>query len=136
MRAVPAVFLAVLVMLGAAACGDDGGAVAPDLSVEAAGPHAVGVRAVVLADGARSRMLPTLIFYPAEPPTAPAAGLTIEQLEDEPHRSTYVGLLADAPAGCPTRSIDGALDAALAPGRYPLVVVSHTRAPSPVVILL
>lgn len=109
---------------GLAGCGDDG-AIAADRSVEAAGAYPVGIASVTLTDAARTRSLPTLIFYPALPPTAPAAGLTVEFLEDEPHRAAYVGLLDAAPAGCPTRSLDAALGGDAAAGRFPLVMVSH-----------
>ena len=123
MRALPAL-VSCCVLVGAAACGDDGG-VEADLSVEEAGPHSVGVRSLVLDDAARQRVLPALVFYPAVTPTAPAAGLTVEQLEDEPRRTTYADLLDAAPAGCPTTSLEAALGGDVAAGTFPLVVVSH-----------
>ena len=121
MRAVPALMLSVLVL----GCGDDGAAT-PDLSVEATGTFDVGVRAVTLDDQARGRTLPTLLFYPAAPPTAPAAGLTIDLLAGAAHRADYVRLLDAAPAGCPTRALSQAAEGAeVAAGRFPLVVMSH-----------
>ncbi|HVV83792.1 MAG TPA: hypothetical protein VHE35_12040 [Kofleriaceae bacterium] len=130
MRALSSAVLPLVLALGtaAAACGDgdDGGStVPPDLSVEAAGPHAVGVRSVELADAARARSLPALILYPAQAPAAPEAGLAIEQVEDPPRSTTYAGLLDAAPAGCPTRRLDASLDATPEAGPFPLVVVSH-----------
>ncbi len=97
-------------------------AVAPDLSVEADGDFAVGLRALVLDDAARGRALPTLLLYPTAAPTAEVA---VEQLAAPAHRATYAGLLAAAPPACPTRSVKLAVDAAPAAGRFPLVVVSH-----------
>src|SRR5689334_22037909 len=120
-------FAFALSIAAVAGCGGDDGtpAVQPDLTVEQAGPHAVGVRSLMLDDSAHRRTLPALVFYPAQPPAAPEAGLAIEMLESEPRQSAYAHLLADAPPACPTHTLDASLDAAVAAGRYPLVVVSH-----------
>jgi predicted dienelactone hydrolase len=50
--------------------------------------------------------------------------VAIEALEGEPVRAQYAGLLAAAPA-CPARSARVAIDAAVAPGSFPLVLYSH-----------
>ena len=121
MRAVPLLSLAILLLQ---ACGDDGAA-APDQTVEAIGPHAVGVQSVTIEDRGRGRGLPMLIFFPAEPPAAPDAGLTIELLEDEPHHSAYARLLDLAPAGCPSRALPAMLGGTVAAGSFPLIAVSH-----------
>ncbi|MCE9577439.1 MAG: dienelactone hydrolase family protein [Deltaproteobacteria bacterium] len=111
-----------LALLVVAACGGTD----PDTSVEAAGAFAVGTAHVTLTDTARSRDLSTQIWYPATADAAAAAttGFPIEQLEDEPRRTTYAGLLAAAPA-CPTRTAHAALGAAPAAGSFPLVMFSH-----------
>lgn len=114
------------------ACGDDGGAgpdagVAPDLSVEAAGPFAVGTATVTLVDAARSRTLPTQLWYPADAGAAAAAatGFGVAEFEAEPNRTAYADLLAAADPSCATRTAHAARDAAPAAGRFPLIAVSH-----------
>jgi dienelactone hydrolase len=114
----------VLALLLVAACGgDDGdGGTDPDLSVEAAGPHAVGTRRQVLMDTERSRELTLQVWYP----TAAAGGtFAVEELEDEPRRGEYAALLAAAPAGCPTRMAQATRDATPAAGMWPLLGFSH-----------
>jgi dienelactone hydrolase len=122
-RCVPLVALAV----AAPALGACGGGTAPDLSVESAGPFPVGTARITLDDAARSRTLVTQLWYPAAESAraAAAAGFPIEQLEDEPNRTTYAGLLAAAPAGCPTRTAHAAVDADPAAGSFPLIAFSH-----------
>lgn len=113
-------------MFLAAACGDDGGgAVEPDDSVETDGAHRVGVRTATLDDGDRARALHVAFFYPAPPATAPEAGLTIDQLAPAAERQRYRTLLDAAPAGCPGDHLSASLDAPVAAGAFPLVVLSH-----------
>jgi predicted dienelactone hydrolase len=115
--------LALALVLAVVACGGTD----PDLSVEVAGTYAVGTARFTLTDTARTRDLVTQIWYPATPAAAAAAttGFPIEQLEDEPRRTTYAGLLAAAPATCPTRTAHAALAAAPAAGTFPLILFSH-----------
>jgi dienelactone hydrolase len=118
----PAVVVASSLAL--AACGGDDGATGPDRSVEQDGAEHVGVRAYTVA-AASQRVLPVLLFYPAEPPAAPEAGLAIDQLAPAEHRAAYRALLDDAPAGCPADHLPASLDAAVRPGAFPMVMLSH-----------
>lgn len=86
-----------------------------DRSVESRGPHAVGTTRFESGSYVMQAWYPT--------PDA-AASVGIEQLESEPLRSQYAGLLAAAP-DCATRTLDVALDAVPAAGAFPLVVLSH-----------
>lgn len=112
--------LAALALL--AACGAD--APAPDLSFESAGPHPVGV---VAREAAIGRSLRYLVWFPTEAARAAeaAAGVPIEALAPAVERAGYAALLATASADCPTRTAHAALDAPVAAGTWPLVVVSH-----------
>jgi len=85
------------------------------------GPWSAGARTVVLTDA--DRPLTVEVWYP-----------TVAAVADEPvadwvapaeRRTAYEALLAAAPAGCPTRSLPVARDAAAAEGDWPLVVLSH-----------
>ena len=128
----PALALFAASLLAAAACGDDGGGgpdagVAPDLSVEAAGPYPVGTATVTIADPARGRDLPTQLWYPADASAAAAAdaGFGYAEFEVEPHRTAYADLLAAAAPTCATRTAHAAKDATPAAGRFPLIAISH-----------
>ena len=66
----------VLALVIVAACGSSP---APDLSVETAGPHAVGTRALTLTDVARARTLTVQLWYPTD---AAAPSTPFEQQED------------------------------------------------------
>jgi len=116
-----------LPVVAALACSDP--APAPDLSVEAPGPYPVATARFTITrpDGGGDRVLPGQVWYPAEPgaAAAAAAGFPVEELEDEPNRTGYAGLLAQAPAGCPTRTVHAAAGAAVATGRFPLIGFSH-----------
>jgi dienelactone hydrolase len=88
--------------------------------VESAGDYSVGTtRLETTRDGI------TYTLQAWFPTAAPASSVAIEQLEAEPHRTQYAGLLAAAPAGCPTRTLDVALDAEPLAGAFPLIVLSH-----------
>jgi dienelactone hydrolase len=113
---------AVLMLCLVAACGGDPDPVAPDLSVEAAGPHQVGTRRVVATDGARQREVTMQVWYPT---SATAAAFAIEELEDEPNRAAYAGLLATADPACATRQVTAARDGAPAGSGLPLLLFSH-----------
>lgn len=114
------------VTLALAACGgDDGAGVEPDLSVELPGPYAVGVKKVTFQQSAPARTLPTDLFYPAPPPAAPEAGLTIDMLASGDHGAAYRALVDAAPGGCPSDHLAASLDAAVLPGPFPLVMLSH-----------
>jgi dienelactone hydrolase len=108
---------ASLVLAGlTAACGSEA---APDLSVEAAGRHTVGTSRLEASVGGRPVIVQA--WYPTD--AAPAA-VAIEQLEAEPRRTDYAGLLAAA-GPCPTRSLEVAVDAPPLAGPFPVVVGSH-----------
>lgn len=111
--------LAAVLVLGAAACGDD--APAPDRSVEQPGPYAAATARYTAMDAARGRLLEIQAWYPTE---AAAAEVGIETLEDAPQRARYAGLLASAPA-CATRRTTVAVDALPTPGPFPVVLFSH-----------
>lgn len=98
-----------------------GGGAAPDRTVEQPGLHGVATTRFVATDPARARTLTVQAWYPS---AALAADLPIEMLEIDPVRTRYAGLIAAAPP-CPTRSVHVALDAAPAPGSFPLVLFSH-----------
>lgn len=116
---------AVLVASGClVGCDDGGAAAAPDLSLEAPGPHVVGTTRIDLTDDARGRALPLQVWYPAAPGST-ATELPIETLEEEPNRSAYAALLAAADPACATRTLRAARDATPDPGPFPLVVISH-----------
>ncbi|MBE7447520.1 MAG: hypothetical protein HS111_01105 [Kofleriaceae bacterium] len=123
-RLAPRSLLAVtaLALAPGAGCGED--APAPDLAVEARGPHPVGTRRAVRDDAARGRALTVQVWYPAAAGAA-EADVPIAELEAEPARTTYADLLAQADAGCPTRTARVAVDAAPAAGSFPLVAYSH-----------
>jgi dienelactone hydrolase len=108
----------------ATACGGDP---APDLTVESAGPAPVGTARWTVDDSARTRTLVVQAWYPATPDAAPTAtaGFPIEELEDEPNRAAYQGLLAAADPTCPTRTAHAARDATPAAGPHPVVLFSH-----------
>ncbi len=128
----PALALLAAWLVTSAGCGDDGGGgpdagVAPDLSVEAAGPYPVGTATVTIADPARSRDLPTQLWYPADASAAAAAaaGFGFAEFEVEPNRTAYADLLAAADPTCATRTAHAARDATPAAGRFPLIAMSH-----------
>jgi predicted dienelactone hydrolase len=109
---------AVLALVIVAACASSP---APDLSVEMAGPHSVGTRALTLTDPARVRTLSIQLWYPTD---AAATATPFEQQELGSNAQTYASLLAGAP-DCPTRTIDVAVDAAPMPGAWQAIVFSH-----------
>src|SRR4051812_48308152 len=77
------------------------------------GPHAVGVRTVDLSDTARSRYLPTEVWYPA---TSAYAG----QDTSESTMDHY-----DLLPGFPPLKQSAVRDAAAAQGHFPVVMFSH-----------
>lgn len=113
--------LPVLVVL--AACGDD----PLDISFEAGSVYPPGTRALTLTDDARSRSLPTQVWYPAEAGAAAAAGagFAVTEYEAEPNRMRLTELLAAADPRCPTTTAHAARDAAPAAGTFPLIAMSH-----------
>ena len=112
----PAMFRAVAIVISVSACG-----VSPDLGVEAQGKYEVGTVRLDLTDAARARTLTAQIWYPTD--TA-ATDVPIEQLEIDPHRAAYAGLLATSPS-CPARTAHVAMNATAADGTFPLVAFSH-----------
>jgi dienelactone hydrolase len=111
-------------LLLVAACG---GGPSPKIEVESAGPYPVGTTRFTLEDTARGRTLPAQAWYPAdEAARADAeAGFPVEDFEDEPNRATYAAMLDAAPPQCPSKRTHAAVDAAAAPGPFPLVMSSH-----------
>ncbi len=91
------------------------------------GPYAVGRAHFVLVDEARGRSLPVQVWYPAAAGSAEVESPIEALLVDEEQRTTYAGLLAEAPQGCPTRQIVDAADAPISEdeARWPLVAFSH-----------
>jgi dienelactone hydrolase len=79
----------------------------------ARGPHPVGVRTFEWTDSARSRHLPTEVWYPA---TEACRG----QDTDEATQDRY-----DIVVGLPQGSQQAVRDAEASPGRHPLVMFSH-----------
>ncbi len=107
-----------LLIVAVAACGSSGPA--PDRSVEAPGPYAVGTARFEVSGGGPAPYV-MQAWYPTDAAPAPVA---IEQLEISPRRETYAGLLAAA-STCPTRTLDVAVDGAPLAGPFPFVVLSH-----------
>lgn len=97
-------------------------AVPADLSVETDGPYVAGTTRYEVPAPGGERTLVVQAVYPADGVAAP---LTLADLEDEPRRSTYVDLLAAAPTGCPTATLDLALDVPPVDATFPLVLFSH-----------
>ena len=108
-----------VIAIALAACG---GGTAADLSVEQDGPYQVGATRIDLTDASRGRTLTTELWYPTD---AIAADVPVEMLEIDPHRASYAGLLAAAPADCPTRTAHVAIDAPAKAGPFPLIAFSH-----------
>jgi dienelactone hydrolase len=103
-----------------AAC-SGGGGVAADTSVESLGSNSVGTTSWTFTDATRARDLTVQAFYPT---LAATADVAISELEPDPNRTTYAGLLATAPA-CPTQTLAVAVGADIAPGSFPVVLASH-----------
>ena len=120
-----------VVGLVVAACGGEAAtpdaaapdAVPADLSVETPGPHMAGTTRYEVTDPTTSRTLVVQAFYPVDgvAPSTVALGV----LEAPTHDVDYLGLVAAAPAGCPTMDVDVTIDAAPTPGSWPLVLFSH-----------
>ncbi len=119
--AVPALLVTLALTGTLAACGGDDGPT-PDLSVESQGELGVATRWQTVTDGTRQRPLTIQVWYPT---TAVESSLPITELEAEPRRTDYAGLLAQTDPGCATRTLTAARDAAPAPGTFPLVAFSH-----------
>ncbi len=106
-----------------AACAEP---IAPDPTVAVAGEFAVASSSWRSTGGGRNRDLPITAWYP----TAAPAGVTqpFYQLEIEPQRSAWQGLLAASPS-CPQRTYtavsDGPPSAAPSNAGLPIVLVSH-----------
>ncbi len=83
------------------------------------GVHAAGVWRGTVSNG--DRELPTTVWYPS---TAPASDVLLPALAGD-RESTYVALLSDAPADCPTRALPMAVQGAVAEGVHGVVVFSH-----------
>ena len=95
---------------------------APDPTVAVAGNFAVATASWRSIGGSRSRELPITAWYPTS--AQPALPQPIFQLEIEPQRSVWQGLLAASPV-CPQRTYTAAQDAAPLVAALPLVLVSH-----------
>lgn len=93
--------------------------------VEAAGSYEVGTLRFEVTDRSRSRLLVVQAVYPID---AGASDVALSALEAEPVRSTYIDLLADAPAGCPTQTRTLGVDVTPAAGKFPVVLASHCHA--------
>ncbi|MCB9576124.1 MAG: dienelactone hydrolase family protein [Polyangiaceae bacterium] len=118
------------VALGGCGGGDDSERPAPSPPRwEHDGSYPVGTSIFELVDTARARTLRVEVWYPAvEAARADAkSGEPIEQLVPEgADRDAYAGLLAAAPAECPTRRTASARDPEPADlDTFPLVVFSH-----------
>jgi dienelactone hydrolase len=109
----------LLVFFFVAACAAP---IAPDPSVEVAGPFGVGTARWLSVGGGRSRDLPVTAWYPS---TATAgAAVAVTELETEPHRTTWSQLLAASPS-CTQRQHVAVQGGSLAEGVFPLVMMSH-----------
>jgi len=118
--------LSTIVVLIGCGGGDDG----VDPRYEEPGPYPVGNTTIVVTDASRNRTLTVEIWYPADESERGAAdtGEAVENfVVDSVDRGDYVGLLAAAPAGCPSTQTGSARDAVVASnsGQWPLLVFSH-----------
>lgn len=68
------------------------------------------------------RVLPVAIWGPSE---TVAADVGVAELVVQSRSEEYGALLAASPTGCPTTSVEAALDGEIAGGMWPLVVYSH-----------
>lgn len=100
-----------------------------DPRYETAGPYPVGNTTIVITDASRQRTLTVELWYPADESEREAAntGADVGEFVIAPaDRTTYEGLLAAAPAGCPSARTSSARDAQIADGSsWPLLVFSH-----------
>jgi predicted dienelactone hydrolase len=111
--------LLVLFFIISAACASP---IAPDPSVEAPGQFGVGTLSWRSAGGGRSRDLPVTAWYPSVATVADP--LPIFDLESEPLRSQWQGLLDASPA-CPSRTHSAVANGPAAAGTFPVVMMSH-----------
>lgn len=92
----------------------------------ARGPFVAGHVAMTLRDETRERDVPVTIWYPAADGDTSATTEAAALIADDTNAATYDGLLATAPANCPSREVLGVADAvADAAASWPLVVYSH-----------
>ncbi len=84
------------------------------------GPWSVSYAQTSVVVGERT--LPVGIWAPS---LEPAASVGLDALVEPARAAEMATLLEAAPADCPTRALDVALDAPIADGTWPLVVYSH-----------
>ncbi len=87
---------------------------------ESRGPYGVGLQTSTVMAGTRE--VEVTVWYPSDSNTGSTA---LVDLVPEAQRDVLQGLIDDAPAECVRASAEGTLDAGLAEGTFPVVMVSH-----------
>lgn len=87
---------------------------------EARGPYGVGLRTSTVTAGKRE--LEATVWYPSD---AETGSTPMTDLVPEADREVFAGLIGDAPPECVRATAEGTLDATIAEGTFPVVMVSH-----------
>lgn len=87
---------------------------------EARGPYGVGLQTSTVTAGKRE--LEATLWYPSD---AKTGSTPITDLVPEADRDVFAGLIGDAPPECVRATAEGTLDATIAKGTFPVVMVSH-----------
>ena len=87
---------------------------------EARGPYGVGLQTSTVTAGKRE--LEATVWYPSDAETGTTP---MTDLVPEADRAVFAGLIDDAPPECVRATAEGTLDATIAEGTFPVVMVSH-----------
>ncbi len=87
---------------------------------ESRGPYGVGLQTSTVMAGARA--LEATLWYPSDTKTG---STPVTDLVPEADREVFAGLIDDAPPECVRATAEGTLEASIAAGTFPVVMVSH-----------
>lgn len=87
---------------------------------EARGPYGVGLQTSTIVAGERE--LEATIWYPSDSETG---STPVTDLVPEAQRDVLQGLIDDAPPECVRPAAEGTLEASVAKGTFPVIMVSH-----------
>ena len=87
---------------------------------ETRGPYGVGLQTSTVTAGKRE--LEATVWYPSDAETGTTP---MTDLVPEADRAVFAGLIDDAPPECVRATAEGTLDATIAEGTFPVVMVSH-----------
>lgn len=87
---------------------------------DARGPYGVGLQTSTITAGKRE--LEATVWYPSDTETG---STPMTELVPEADRAVFAGLIGDAPPECVRATAEGTLDATIAQGTFPVVMVSH-----------